>query len=589
MAGINSVVRWFSDTGSEIAKQGVLGYTASKARNLVAGVTFGLQSINTYMNGIASQAASGVTDLITSGQQQLEAYLGEISRVYSQDGVLGVAQKLVADYIGKITDLLTSITDIGGKALDWIDNKLQKAADFLGLDYKGAKSKVKQVVTSTTDTVRQGVSTAAASSQQAVQKATDVVAPLAGNVARSTVSGVGSAVTTVGSAAGSAVESVGQATGIKSVAQAGSVIRSASGKAGASISGSAEQVGSSVASGVKAAGGAVAAGLGALSAKYESGPAGVAAVGYDKAGGTSYGNYQIASNTGMMDKFLTFLESTGHSDWAAKLRAAGPANTGSTKGKFPDAWRQLAKSGGKDFAEANHKFIENTSYAPLLARIKKVTGVDIASKSTGLQDAVWSTSVNHGSAFKIISKAIVDAGGAQASDKSIIEGIYKGRQQLVNKLADRAESKGDASTAKMYRGMATNRYATEKVDALAMVDKPTAAPSSGSRVALNMAPDAVAGYQPVSSFMLPTQRTENSPVADARVPSTKPTATRVQAVETQVARVAPQTLTTNVHQASAAPAKDSRGSQVIPGNTVDSVPAYISDEGLLILNVNQLV
>jgi hypothetical protein len=104
-----------------------------------------------------------------------------------------------------------------------------------------------------------------------------------------------------------------------------------------------------------------------------------------------------------------------------------------------------------------------------------------------------------------------------------------------------------------------------------------------------MAPDAVAGYQPVSSFMLPTQRTENSPVADARVPSTKPTATRVQAVETQVARVAPQTLTTNVHQASAAPAKDSRGSQVIPGNTVDSVPAYISDEGLLILNVNQLV
>ena len=45
-------------------------------------------------------------------------------------------------------------------------------------------------------------------------------------------------------------------------------------------------------------------GLGSLSAKFESGTEGVAAIGYDRVGGTSYGKYQIASKPGTMDRFL---------------------------------------------------------------------------------------------------------------------------------------------------------------------------------------------------------------------------------------------------------------------------------------------
>jgi len=42
---------------------------------------------------------------------------------------------------------------------------------------------------------------------------------------------------------------------------------------------------------------------GELSAKFESGKDGIAAIGYDRQGGTSYGKYQIASRVGMMKLF----------------------------------------------------------------------------------------------------------------------------------------------------------------------------------------------------------------------------------------------------------------------------------------------
>ena len=49
-------------------------------------------------------------------------------------------------------------------------------------------------------------------------------------------------------------------------------------------------------------------GIGKLAAQFESGSDGIAAVGYDKHGGTSYGKYQIASRVGSMDNFLSFLD-----------------------------------------------------------------------------------------------------------------------------------------------------------------------------------------------------------------------------------------------------------------------------------------
>ena len=69
-------------------------------------------------------------------------------------------------------------------------------------------------------------------------------------------------------------------------------------------------------------------GMGRLSARFESGGDGIAAIGYDRTGGTSYGKYQIASRVGSMKSFLNFLDGEAP-DIAQRLRKAGPADSGS--------------------------------------------------------------------------------------------------------------------------------------------------------------------------------------------------------------------------------------------------------------------
>lgn len=73
---------------------------------------------------------------------------------------------------------------------------------------------------------------------------------------------------------------------------------------------------------------------GRLSARYESGSRGAAAVGYDRNGGTSYGTYQISSRQGTFARFLAFLDGEEPA-LADRLRRAGPADTGGTRGPFP--------------------------------------------------------------------------------------------------------------------------------------------------------------------------------------------------------------------------------------------------------------
>jgi hypothetical protein len=98
------------------------------------------------------------------------------------------------------------------------------------------------------------------------------------------------------------------------------------------------------ASGPAASGTVLAASLerssGSLSSRYESGGT-IDCIGYDKKGGTSYGQYQIASKTGTMDNFVTFLEDKAP-DIAERLKSAGPADTGGRTGRMPETWKQIA-------------------------------------------------------------------------------------------------------------------------------------------------------------------------------------------------------------------------------------------------------
>ena len=214
--------------------------------------------------------------------------------------------------------------------------------------------------------------------------------------------------------------------------------------------------------------------LGKLSAKFESAKDGPGAIGYDSTGGTSYGTYQIASKTGTMNRFLSFLDKS-NPDLANQLRSAGDANTGSKKGSFPDVWKKIAAQDPKGFDKLQHDFIQKTHYDPAARELMKL-GFNINEQSAAMKDVLWSTSVQHGSggAVSIFSKAIKEL-GVSASPEKLISKIY---QERGTKFASSKEG---------VQKSVLNRFAEESKIALASLKTgpsvSPSAPSTGTAVA----------------------------------------------------------------------------------------------------------
>ncbi len=136
---------------------------------------------------------------------------------------------------------------------------------------------------------------------------------------------------------------------------------------------------------------------GDISARYEAGEDGSLAIGYDKKGGTSYGRFQLSSKQGSMDGFLRFLESKGGeaASMAARLRAAGPADTGGKSGAMPEAWKREAQAPG--FADIEREYIQREFYEPAMRSLPS-GAANAVNASPQLQQMVWSTAVQHGAA-----------------------------------------------------------------------------------------------------------------------------------------------------------------------------------------------
>lgn len=147
-------------------------------------------------------------------------------------------------------------------------------------------------------------------------------------------------------------------------------------------------------------------GLGSLSARFESGKAGIAAIGYDSKGGTSYGKFQIASRVGSMKNFLDFLDSQAP-DLASRLKSAGPANTGSRRGAMPDEWKAIAAEQPERFGALQESFIRESHYEPALRSITQRTSLSEDNISSAMREVIWSTAVQHGpaGAARIFSQA----------------------------------------------------------------------------------------------------------------------------------------------------------------------------------------
>lgn len=177
-------------------------------------------------------------------------------------------------------------------------------------------------------------------------------------------------------------------------------------------------------------------GLGKLAAGFESGKEGIAAIGYDRHGGTSYGKYQLSSRAGTMAGFITYLQ-TEEPDMAATLRRAGAANTGGKQGKMPAAWKEIAEENPERFEELQDKFIRASHFEPAMRAIAEKTGFDRADMPFALREVVFSTAVQHGpdAASRIIAKALGQVGEKKLDpEENAPETVAKAQENLIRKI-----------------------------------------------------------------------------------------------------------------------------------------------------------
>ncbi len=202
--------------------------------------------------------------------------------------------------------------------------------------------------------------------------------------------------------------------------------------------------------------------LGSLSARFESGNLGIEAIGFDHQGGTSYGKYQLSSRAGSMDRFIRFLEDKTP-EWASRLEAAGPANTGSKEGAMPSVWKTIAAEDPVKFGNLQHAFIRRDYYMPARDMIHEETGFNFDEAPVALQEVLWSTAVQHGpnGAAHIFS---------QAADKFLAGNDLGGNpQELIEEIFSIRSSQFDSSTAQIQNAV-KNRFTEEKQLAFNMLD-----------------------------------------------------------------------------------------------------------------------
>lgn len=199
--------------------------------------------------------------------------------------------------------------------------------------------------------------------------------------------------------------------------------------------------------------------LGKVSERYESN-GNPSAIGFDTTGGWSWGAYQIATKVGTFKNYMTFCKQR-YPDIHSELESVGGNSAYTAGGKTSPAatkWKELKDH--PNFVASQHDFIQATHFDKMVAKIKKATGLDICDGTHcyGLQDAIWSISVQHGPGSSIPKKGIA-AAGPDANDCDIINAIYDER--------DRVDVYFKRSTPGVKAGVA-KRFKRERADCLAL-------------------------------------------------------------------------------------------------------------------------
>lgn len=160
--------------------------------------------------------------------------------------------------------------------------------------------------------------------------------------------------------------------------------------------------------------------IGQMSVKYESGGRGVATIssGRKDPGGVSYGEHQLASKTGTMGRYLKSAEAK---EYAEKFSGLKPGSA-----EFNRVYKKLAEEDPKGFGKSQQDYITRTHYEPVY-RHAKALGYNV--NDPRVQEALYSISVQHGGAKKVVSMAKSSVGG---SPEQQVESLFGARRQYVS-------------------------------------------------------------------------------------------------------------------------------------------------------------
>ena len=237
-------------------------------------------------------------------------------------------------------------------------------------------------------------------------------------------------------------------------------------------------------------------GLGALSARYE-GDYDTVSSGQGDPGGVSYGRYQFSSKTGGVQQFLA-----ANPVYAKAFQGLAPGTSA-----FSDKWRELSADAG--FRKAQDDTAKTKWFEPA-AQMAKELGFKV--DNLGVQQSVFSGSIQHGGIEKILRAAASRPGFSDMSVQQQIRAFYEAR-------ADYLRSTRVPETTK--NNILRNRYPGEMQDAIASAvraqgggaeDKARPAGADLSRLPIPPVPEA-------PTYQLPDYGLPNlprSPVFDAK-------------------------------------------------------------------------
>jgi murein DD-endopeptidase MepM/ murein hydrolase activator NlpD len=206
--------------------------------------------------------------------------------------------------------------------------------------------------------------------------------------------------------------------------------------------------------------------LGQLSERFETGGRGPGTVstGIGDAGGVSYGSYQMTSrNGGTVGRFVSMTDFPWREQFVGLTPGTPP---------FTERWKAIALAEPRAFQAAQHAYIKRTHFDVLAANVLERDGLAVTTRSRAVQDAVWSTAVQHGPNTAVVHLAFVmvsqqgvkpDAAGF---DRALIKAIYaeRGRRNASGQLVYFTQN-SEAVQAGVAR-----RFVDEERDALRMLE-----------------------------------------------------------------------------------------------------------------------